>query len=101
SGSEHMLHSFTGGSDGSYPTSTLAKDGRGTLYGTTEYGGSPANAGVVFAIEGQSGSERVLLAFNSAARGEYPIGGILVVNGALFGTASYGGSASAGIAFQL
>lgn len=100
SGSEHMLHSFAGNSDGSYPTPTLAKDGRGTLYGTTEYGGSPANAGVVFAM-GSTGSERVMLAFNSPARGEYPIGGILVVNGALFGTTSYGGSASAGMAFRL
>jgi len=101
SASEHMLHSFTGGSDGSYPTPTLAVSHAGTLYGTSEYGGGAANAGVVFSMS-PSGSERVLLAFGSSAGGEYPVGGILVsTKGALFGTATYGGSASAGVVFRL
>jgi uncharacterized repeat protein (TIGR03803 family) len=103
SSSEHVLHSFTGGSDGSYPTPTLSVSRAGTLYGTSEYGGGPANAGVVFSMT-PSGSERVLLAFSSKAGGEYPVGGILVgAKGVLFGTATYGGSASAagGVVFRL
>jgi uncharacterized repeat protein (TIGR03803 family) len=100
--SESVLHSFTGGSDGSYPTPTLAESRGGTLYGTSEFGG-PANAGVVFSIV-PSGAERVLLAFDSPAGGEYPVGGILVGRkDALYGTATYGGTASAaaGVAFRL
>ena len=33
------LYSFTGGSDGGYPFSTVIMDGSGTLYGTTNGGG--------------------------------------------------------------
>ena len=36
---ETVLYSFTGGSDGENPVSTLIFDGVGNLYGTTEYGG--------------------------------------------------------------
>jgi uncharacterized repeat protein (TIGR03803 family) len=100
---EHLLHSFTGNSDGSYPLATLALGKAGLLYGTTQYGGSPVNAGTVFDLQ-SSGMEHVLLAFQNVAGGEYPAGGILIGRrGVLYGTASYGGSASAaaGIAFRL
>jgi uncharacterized repeat protein (TIGR03803 family) len=39
SGSEQVLHSFAGGSDGVNPSSDLI-DVNGTLYGTTSQGGS-------------------------------------------------------------
>jgi uncharacterized repeat protein (TIGR03803 family) len=35
-----LLYSFTGGSDGNAPFGTLAKDGRGNLYGTASWGGT-------------------------------------------------------------
>src|SRR5271170_7315370 len=35
-----ILHSFTGGSDGEYPATTLALAPTGKLYGTTSEGGS-------------------------------------------------------------
>lgn len=101
--SERTLHSFGATGDGSYPLYSLATGKNGTLYGTTEYGGTPSSDGTVFAVT-PSGSERVLLAFPNGPKGAYPEGGLLVGNdGALHGTASYGGSASldAGIAFTL
>ncbi len=38
-GTETVLHSFTGGSDGEYPYGELVRDAKGNLYGTTAGGG--------------------------------------------------------------
>jgi uncharacterized repeat protein (TIGR03803 family) len=46
--SETVLHSFTGGSGGSYPLSNLLAF-KGALYGTTQ-GGGASNMGTVFAV---------------------------------------------------
>jgi len=46
-GKERQLYSFAGGTDGATPTAGLL-DVKGTLYGTTEYGGT--GAGTVFSI---------------------------------------------------
>jgi len=40
SGKETVLHSFTGGADGQYPSAGLARDSAGNLYGTTSFGGT-------------------------------------------------------------
>jgi uncharacterized repeat protein (TIGR03803 family) len=99
---ESLLHSFGGGNDGSYPLAGLALGG-GRLYGTAQYGGSSANAGIVFELT-SSHVERVLYRFESGSAGEYPVGGILVGGKhALYGTTSYGGvaSAAAGTVFSL
>ena len=99
---ESLLHSFGGANDGSYPLAGLALGGH-RLYGTTQYGGGSANAGVVFELSA-SLAERVLYRFESAGAGEYPVGGILVGGKhAFYGTTSYGGAASAaaGTVFSL
>jgi uncharacterized repeat protein (TIGR03803 family) len=49
-GNETVLHSFTGGGDGSSPWAGVALGPNGNLYGTT-IGGGQTNAGVVFEIE--------------------------------------------------
>ena len=54
-GSETVLYSFTGGSDGSGPVAGLIADSAGNLYGTTEHGGVSGN-GVVFKLS-PGGSE--------------------------------------------
>ncbi len=51
SGNETVLHSFTGGSDGSNPQASVTLDSSGTLYGTTAYGGN-GSGGVVYKIRG-------------------------------------------------
>ena len=38
-GNETVLHNFTGGADGAYPSSSLVFDEAGNLYGTTNSGG--------------------------------------------------------------
>jgi uncharacterized repeat protein (TIGR03803 family) len=48
-GSEEVLYSFTGGTDGAYPLGGLVQDSQGNFYGTTENGGT-YDKGVVFKI---------------------------------------------------
>ena len=93
SGTETVLYSFTGGSDGYDPQAALT-DVNGTLYGTTVLGGctpSCAGWGTVFKVT-TSGTENVLYSFAGAPDGGNPQAGLTNVNGTLFGTTSAGGS---------
>jgi uncharacterized repeat protein (TIGR03803 family) len=99
-GNETMLYSFTGGADGNFPVSTLARDSAGNLYGTTAQGGS-AGAGVVFKVD-PSGNETVLHNFTGGSDGVNPSGGLLLdAAGNLYGTTSQGGTFNCGILFKL
>jgi uncharacterized repeat protein (TIGR03803 family) len=49
SGTERVLHSFTGGADGSDPWAGVTQDSSGNLYGTTTQDGS-AGGGVLFKL---------------------------------------------------
>jgi uncharacterized repeat protein (TIGR03803 family) len=52
-GKETVLHSFTGGAGGAFPSVGLAMDATGALYGTTQGGGDPScidGCGTVFKI---------------------------------------------------
>ena len=48
-GTEKVLYTFLGGTDGSNPSSALARDAKGNLYGTTNQGGA-SGLGTVFKI---------------------------------------------------
>src|ERR1700722_18280865 len=56
-GTETVLHSFTGFADGGYPYAGLIQDSLGSLYGTTADGG-PSHHGVVFKLD-TTGTETV------------------------------------------
>ncbi len=91
-----ILHKFTGGSDGSFPTSTLVADRAGRFYGTVERGGT-YGSGVVFQLK-PAGSGWIfspLYSFGQeVGNGQFPLdyGGLTFgPDGALYGTASYGG----------
>lgn len=54
-GNESVLHSFTGGTDGAFPSAGLAMDSAGNLYGNAEEGGDtacypPHGCGTVFKL---------------------------------------------------
>lgn len=85
SGQETVLHSFAGGSDGSYPAWTPLIYVKGALYGVTEMGG-PSNSGTVFKIT-PSGKETVLYAFTGSTYDSTPTG-ITYTNGAFYGPAN-------------
>jgi uncharacterized repeat protein (TIGR03803 family) len=88
---ETVLYSFTGGRDGAGLLAGLIADNQGTLYGTTQYGGT-ASLGTVFKLtppaNGQSAwTETVLYSFTGGSDGGLPYAGLIADNqGALYGT---------------
>jgi uncharacterized repeat protein (TIGR03803 family) len=100
-GGEDILYSFTGGTDGQYPSGALLRDNQGNLYGTTYYGGVNFY-GTVFKIT-PTGEESILYSFGSdPTDGRYPIAGLIMdSNGNLYGTTFEGGANSQGTIFEL
>jgi uncharacterized repeat protein (TIGR03803 family) len=97
-GKETVLYSFTGGTDGGDPFAGLVRDGEGSLYGTTTYGGdltcdAPYGCGVVFKLD-TTGTETVLHTFSgSGGDGGNPVAGLVRdAAGNLYGTTREGGS---------
>ena len=102
---EQVIHSFTGGLDGSQPASGLTRGSFGTLYGSTFYGGS-ANQGTVYKISRNSGggwTETVLYNFTGGTTdGANPDGNLLLgPKGTIFGTTVSGGLNNYGVLFVL
>lgn len=98
-GTETVLHFFTGSPDGNYPYQTAALiHVHGILYGTTLAGGDH-NFGTVFSINRRTGAEKVLYSFG----GPDGLGpsGLIVVNGMLYGTILSGGSYNQGAVFSV
>jgi uncharacterized repeat protein (TIGR03803 family) len=104
SGTETILHEFTGGADGGNPIAGVIRDSAGNLYGTTNLGGSQAcnsGCGVVFKID-PSGAETVLYSFTGGLDGFYPNGGLIQdAAGNLYGTTYFGGTIGDGTVFML
>ncbi len=97
-GHEKLLHSFAVPPDGIYPLASLI-DAGGTLYGTTQQGGSNKacgyysyyfSCGTVFSVT-PSGTEKVLHSFGNSPDGNFPVAGLIDVNGTLYGTTQFGG----------
>jgi uncharacterized repeat protein (TIGR03803 family) len=110
---ESNIYIFQGAPDGSTPRSTLVLDGKGNLYGTTEYGGLTSGScsgdylwgcGTVFELSpngGGSWSETILYSFAGQEDGANPIGSLaLDPTGNLYGT-TYGVYAGLGSVFEL
>ena len=101
-GTETVLHSFTGGADGALPYGGLFRDKAGNLYGTTESGGK-ANLGVVFKIS-KAGKETVLHSFTGAVNdGSEPASASFYMDakGNLYSVTSHGGTANEGVLYKL
>ena len=94
-GNETILHSFAGyPSDGDSPWAGVIRDSAGTLYGTTQNGGT-SNAGVVYELS-PSGIITLLHSFaGSPNDGGDPLGGVVRdAAGNFYGTTSSGGVTS-------
>jgi uncharacterized repeat protein (TIGR03803 family) len=90
-GTETVLHRFTGGADGGYPYAGVIRDSAGNLYGTTSQGG-PNGQGVVFKLD-TAGHETALYSFTGGADGGYPNAGVIRdSSGNLYGTTNLGGT---------
>jgi uncharacterized repeat protein (TIGR03803 family) len=102
---EKVLHSFSFGTDGSFPYGGLIFDASGNLYGTTSGGGDPdGEYGTVFELTPKAGggwTEKVLHRFNSTD-GEEPMAGLIFdASGSLYGTTVLGGVYGSGTVFEL
>ncbi len=102
---ENVLYSFQGGTDGSFPTTTLVFNSAGTLYGTTSTGGRPScDCGTVFKLNLSRGSwnEKIVHFFGKGRDGSSPNYGLTLDQaGNLYGTTPVGGTAGQGIVFQI
>ena len=101
SGTTSHFTSFTGGSDGANPYSTLAFDAKGSLYGTTMYGGG-YGYGMVFKLApGTDGWTKTSIhEFTGGSDGGYPYSGLVLdSNGNLYGTTPWWGGS--GVAFEI
>jgi len=93
-GTETILYSFRGGTDGAKPQAGLIADNAGNLYGTTGAGGGSRDAGTVFELA-SDGMETILYTFCSLENcvdGGGPEGGLVMDSSRnLFGATAYGG----------
>ena len=90
SGSESIVYSFTGGSDGSSPYGGLISNGS-VFYGTTSTGGA-YGYGTVFKLT-PSGEIAILYSFHGGADGGTPLCTLVMdALGNLYGTTQAGGS---------
>jgi uncharacterized repeat protein (TIGR03803 family) len=109
-GTATALYDFTGGSDGAGPSTGLVADKQGNLYGITGGGGgtgcSNQSCGTVFKLA-PDGTETVLYGFAGGSDGDGPVGGLILVNGYLYGTTTQGGttnsncSSGCGVVFRV
>jgi uncharacterized repeat protein (TIGR03803 family) len=105
--SEKVLYTFgsTSSGDGNYPYGGVVMGKPGTLYGTTENGGSTSNSGTVYRLtkSGNKWTETILHNFaGGSSDGEDPSANLLRnANGALFGMAQFGGSSNDGIVYKV
>lgn len=98
SGRERVLHSFTDSPDGGTPLYANLLNVNGTLYETTQVGGT--GPGTVFKIT-TNGSESVVYSFPGGTGGEFPYGGVAFLRGRLYGTTYQGGSTGDGTVFSV
>ena len=98
---EKILYSFKSGYDGAHPAASVVLAGT-QIFGTTQSGGT-AGKGTVFELTPVNGVylETVLHSFQGGNDGASPTAGLLIENGALFGTTSSGGQFGAGTVFQV
>src|SRR5579862_586861 len=103
-GKETVIYNFTGGADGSQPSSGLTLDSKGNVYGTTFYGGDTncvlstiAGCGVVYKLS-STGHFSVVYTFIGSTDGALPQGVILDSSGNIYGPAFYGGNLSCPLA---
>jgi len=110
SGKEIVLHTFgtLGGSDGFSPYAGLIVL-NGELFGTTQLGGGTkcsdhyfgkVGCGTVFEVS-PSGGETIIYRFQGGGDGSFPYGGLVAVNGMLYGTTEKGGSSDHGTVFEV
>ncbi|MGB7585977.1 MAG: choice-of-anchor tandem repeat GloVer-containing protein [Terriglobales bacterium] len=112
--SETVLHSFGSSNDGAFPTSSLAIDSQGNLYGTTiqggpyikcSYSGSFYSCGTAFELSPVSGGSwtyKLIHSFGHNDDAYFPASGLTLDSaGNLFGECAQGGLYGKGTLYEL
>jgi uncharacterized repeat protein (TIGR03803 family) len=101
SGTETVLYSFAGGSDGEHPYADVIQGSDGNFYGTTYQGGT-SGLGTVFKLT-PSGIETVLHTFaGGSSDGANPEAGLIQgSDGNLYGNTLQGGASGLGTVFEI
>ncbi len=99
---ESVVYAFHG-SDGAYPYAGLIADKTGALYGTTTAGGTCSGCGTVFKLAPtKTGYTQTVIHSFDGLHGSVPTAGVVAdAAGALYGTASAGGTYGLGTVFKL
>ncbi len=96
-----VLHHFDFSTTGANPFAGLIQGGDGALYGATLVGGDHDH-GTLFKLSPDGSGFTVLHHFDSSTTGRNPSAGLIQgSDGALYGTASQGGSSGLGTVFKL
>jgi len=105
---ETVLYRFLGGNDGRFPSSGVAFDQAGNLYGSTLYGGGAGcggdGCGTVYQLarSGSGWTESVIYSFAGGADGEVPTSGLTLDRfGNLYGVTEFGGIYGSGDVYEL
>jgi len=104
--SRKILYSFgaAGSGDGNYPYGGVVMGKAGTLYGTTEVGGSNPNGGTVYELKksGKTWTETILHNFTAGSDGQDPSANLLRDSaGHLYGMAQFGGTSNDGMVYEV
>lgn len=107
-GKERWVYSFKNVPDGASPYAGLVNV-NGTFYGTTLAGGTGPSSGCPYSGPGcgtifkisSSGKESVVYSFQGGNDGLRPSGGLVAVNGTLYGTTYEGGAHDFGTVFSM
>lgn len=101
-GKETILHTFTGGTDGGFPSyGSLVLDPATGLYGTTSFGGVHNYFGTVFNVD-KSGQYSVIYSFTGGADGGQPNASLIRdSSGNLYGVTVGGGAFNHGTIFKM
>jgi uncharacterized repeat protein (TIGR03803 family) len=102
---QSVLHTFTGGADGSGPGSPVAFDSKGNIYGTTPTGGT-IGAGVVYQLKPASGGGwtfKVVHTFTGGTDGNGGSAGRLLIDtaGNIYGVCTVGGAKGFGNVYEM
>ena len=103
SGNEKVLYSFTGGTDGCYPTGGLLRDTAGNFYGTASECGGEGKFGTLFKLS-KNGHFTVLHIFAGGEKdGAYPMFTTVLLDkvGNIYGVTEEGGSTNCGVVYKL
>ena len=95
------IYSFSGATDGAYPSGSLTLDSNGDIHGTTTSGGANGD-GTAFVIT-PGGTLKSVTSFGGSKNnnGSNPNGNMQEVSGSFYGTTAYGGKFQQGTIFKV